>query len=59
MKAYKKIPSSFNGPKVHLDTLLVAEKFDLAVTLIKFIYLNTIYKFFYFMYFLKRFIIFT
>ena len=25
-KAYKKIPSSFNGPKVHLDTLLVAEK---------------------------------
>ena len=25
-KAYNKIPSSFNGPKVHLDTLLVAQK---------------------------------
>ncbi len=25
-KAYKKIPSSFNGPEVHLDTLLVAQK---------------------------------
>ena len=25
-KAYKKIPSSFNGPEVHLDTLLMAQK---------------------------------
>lgn len=25
-KAYNKIPSSFNGPKVHLDTLLMAQK---------------------------------
>ena len=25
-KAYKRVPSSFNGPEVHLDTLLVAQK---------------------------------
>ena len=28
-KAYKKIPSSFNGPEVHLDTLLVAQKIQI------------------------------